>query len=189
MSGRQVTDAQPPSTQGTPLTDTSSPDFTQPPTGPHGTAEQLPRDIPGHDASIGCWIVTAGWAHPAWDQYAVSVVTLDDLPGQLPAVLHRPGATYELIVTALDPEAGTCTAESVLAAWYIPFLSPANVTVQFTARDADHAFELGWFVTEAIVNAVLRPEPDGLMVTREAWARSIARGLNHGKDPHHGALN
>jgi hypothetical protein len=108
--------------------------------GPNGrTARLLP---PGHHADhpavLAIWIITAPDAHPLWSQYALSAVTLADLPGVPEARKRNDTVTHELTVLALNPDHGPYDNATVERMRY---LGPVNVVEQFTATD-EHAREL-----------------------------------------------
>lgn len=159
-------------------------------TGPYGTARRVPRENFAQTTQLDCWIVTAPLWHRLWSQYVVSAITLADVPGMPPAVKHRPAATHELLVMALNPEHGHCDAARVGEARPLRLLLPANVCEQFIAPADDAVRDLVALCAHAVVDGVLCPEtgdaPDRI---RAEWRQTIHQTLDHGRDPHHGRAN
>lgn len=84
------------------------------------------------DATVAHWIVEAPWAHPVWHSYSLVVVHLRDLPGLCPPLLYLDGATHEMHVYAIDPDADRermLTSPIDFSCW----LSPLNFAAQFRA--------------------------------------------------------
>lgn len=104
--------------------------------------------------SVDGWIVQAPYAHPVWHSYWVACVTLRDVEGLPPAVIHRPGATHEIIVYALNPEKPTTIDEPV------HFLTPSNFVGQFTAWSDEAAREIIGRVVRDIIDGILNPDTD-----------------------------
>lgn len=61
--------------------------------------ESEPRDWLAHVAG---WFITAPGQSPAWDNYVLSVIHLRDIVGVRPAIIHREGATHEVMLWALE---------------------------------------------------------------------------------------
>lgn len=154
--------------------------------GPHGTAGRVPAaHLTDNPATLDAWIITApGW-HPLWGQYLLALLTLADVPGQPPAVRHRPGTTHELLVAALNPEQGPYDAATVTNT-SLHLLTPVNIAEQVTTTD-EQARQLPELCVRAVLDGVLNPETgDAPERIRAAWSRAVQQTLDHGRDPHHG---
>lgn len=146
-----------------------------------GHAEMRPINDAESPAALVCWIVTAPMYHPAWSQYALSVIRLADTPGVPPAVLRFPGATHELMVMALDPTRGPVTATT----GQIGFLHPFNIVEQFEATD-DEMRDLASLLVQAVVQGLLDPETsNGPERIRENWLTSAVKTLAHLRGEEH----
>jgi hypothetical protein len=158
-------------------------------TGPYGTAHRVPHaNYRDNLTTLDSWIITAPAWHPLWSQYTLAVVTLADIPGMAPAVKQHPKATHELIVAALSPEHGPHDAATVTGG-SLRLLTPINIAEQVTTTD-DRARELAGLCVRAVVDGVLCPETaDAPERIRAVWRQSIARTLDHDRDPQHGGLN
>lgn len=151
--------------------------------GPYGTALRLAiPDVPRAAQTVDHWLITAPAYHPAWSQYTLAVVRLDDLPGWPPPVRQFDGATHEVIVVALDPEHGPYDVDKM--AGYavtadLPFLTPVNIAHQFTADDAEMR-ELASLAAWAVVHGALNPETaDAPERIRGQWLTSLVKTLAH----------
>lgn len=155
-------------------------------TGPAGTAVRIPHaSYPEARATLDAWIITAPVWHPVWSQYALSLVTLDDIPGLPPAQKENPDVTHQVIVMTLNPEHGPYDARQ-LTGDSLHYLTPGNIGEQFTATD-DQARSLAALCVRAVVDGRLIPEtadaPDRI---RAMWRQAIHQTLEHDRDPHHG---
>jgi hypothetical protein len=63
----------------------------------------LDKEIPKRLQGVGLWLIEAGWAHPLWHSYAMSLVNLAPSPGLPAPMLYIPNATHEMVLLALDP--------------------------------------------------------------------------------------
>lgn len=146
-----------------------------------GHAEMRPIDHAANPAALVCWIITAPMYHPAWSQYALSVVTLNNVPGLPPAHLKFPGATHELLVLAIDPTRGPVTATQD----QIVYLQPVNISMQFEATD-DEMRDLASLLVQAVVHGLLDPETsNGPETIREYWLTSAVKTLAHLRGEEH----
>lgn len=57
------------------------------------------------DGTLAAWIVEAPWVHPIWHSYALTLLHLRPVVGIPPPKFYFPGATHELWLHALNPEA------------------------------------------------------------------------------------
>lgn len=154
--------------------------------GPFGTAAVLavPTSAP---AALTWWLITAPAYHPAWSQYVLCVVTLeegDDLP---PPKLQFPGATHELIVFAVDPgnPPRRYTVEEVNAGTIPGRLLPINIAHPFTATDEEMT-ELAELACRGVVDGLLNPETaDAPTRIRENWLAACVKTLAHMRGEEH----
>lgn len=158
--------------------------------GPYGKAGLIPAERYSNPTTqIAGWVITAPAWHPLWSQYFLGVVSLADLPGVPPPVLHFPGATHEIMVIALDPDHGPYDAEVIGEGHKLKWLLPGNICEQIIATD-EIAREISEGLAHMVVQGLLCPEtgddPDGI---RSQWRGTISRSLDHYLDPHHGRLN
>lgn len=127
-------------------------------------------------ATLDIWLITAPQYHPLWSQYGLMVVSLDEsIPGFPPTLLHFTGATHEMLVVAINPDAegAPFTAESLNERLNnlrgVPHLTPVNHCHQFKASD-EEILKLAWQACYGVVNGVLNPETgDAPTKIRQAW--------------------
>ena len=131
---------------------------------------------------FGCtWIVTAPWAHPLWQQYALLLYDLTTPNGRDPATLYRPDVTHEMLVYALDPavkvdaKVEPYPGETVVELNPLPrMLSPANFGYQFTASSDGAAQARLQQLVDEIYGQALSPATDWA----GEWDRIFADGVS-----------
>jgi hypothetical protein len=143
--------------------------------------------LPSAAETVCIWLVTAPGYHPLWSQYLMVVLRLrDDQPGFPPARHKFEGTTHELIVLALNPEAGEQTVErldSLYASGSGPaYLLGPNVSEQFIATDEEMR-GVAFLCVRAILQGLLNPDTDG----RSAWLPAITKTLAHLRGELHSA--
>src|SRR6185437_11581066 len=85
------------------------------------------------DGGVDAWLIEAPWAHSLWHSYFLGLVHLRELPGQSrPPRIYRAGATHELMLYALAPEADRDVV--ILRGPGNWLLWPANYAGQFVAE-------------------------------------------------------
>jgi hypothetical protein len=149
--------------------------------GGYGEAAAVPiPDRPDAAETVCTWLLTAPIYHPLWSQYALMVARLrDNVPGFPQPVRKFIGATHELLVVALNPDAGPQTVESLFATDSLRYLTPVNICEQFEATD-DELRQLAWFAAWAVVNGGLCPETaDAPTRIREGWLTALTKTLAH----------
>lgn len=148
--------------------------------GSHGHGQAVPFDRGDPKAAQTCclWLITSpGW-HPAWSQYLLAVVKLDDLDGWPVPHRHFAGATHEMTVFAVDP-AVSLTVDELGPGGNPSMLAPVNHVVQFEASDREMCELAAWCVW-GVVNGHLNPEPANRPTRiREAWLTSCVKTLAH----------
>lgn len=153
--------------------------------GPFGTAQEIDLpDIPRAAQTLCLWLITAPRFHPAWSQYLLTCVKLDDdVPG-FPAPIRKfVGATHEILLMALSPDKGVRSPESMLNDVLTdqPFghLTPINIVEQYQATD-DEMASLVSACAQGVVHGHLNPETgDAPTRIREEWLVSTVRTLAH----------
>jgi hypothetical protein len=125
--------------------------------GPHARAWLIDfRQTKPHSGVAG-WLVEAPFAHPLWHSYRISLIHLREVPGLPAAHISLPGATHEMAVYALLPDA---PREGILKGGPSPILRPTNFAAQFIeASDADAAERVGRAV-DLICQGKLSPDTD-----------------------------
>lgn len=161
--------------------------------GAWGRAEELLIvDSPAYAATVQHWLITAPHFHPAWSQYSMAVVRLEDLPGFPPAVKQTEDMTHELTVVALNPEHGMQTRstmgryadESSPFFKQLPFLLPVNIAAQVQATDKQAA-DLLPFIAKAVVVGGVTPETsDAPEIVRLYWQDMLDQGIAHMRGEH-----
>lgn len=161
--------------------------------GVFGTAEELPHDEPGCEATVFHWLVTAPAFHPLWSQYIVSCVDLRTyLPGTPPVIIDFKGATHEFLILALCPDEGPFIAAKIREYQRpdspkfgkLPYLTPVNIHQQVIATD-DELARLAPSLVEAIVKRGLTPETsDAPQLVRDNWHIILVNGLAHMRGEH-----
>jgi hypothetical protein len=152
------------------------------PTGPYGSAIRIAiPDIREAAQTVDFWVITSpGWS-PAWEQFLLGVVRLDDdVPGFPAPVRHFEGATHEQLLVALNPDGGPYDADKIATYFQappVPFLEPVNHINQFTATD-DEMRDMSWFAVWGVLQGVLPLEPNGDR-DREAWLTSMTKTIAH----------
>lgn len=115
------------------------------------------------DATLGVWIVERSDAHPAWHSYAIALMHLRPMAGFDDPVIHRKGATHELMVMALDP---TRRRDHAVAGKEFPaYLTPAN----FAAQLAEPTDEAAITQIEAAIDLILAGELNPDTDARRQW--------------------
>lgn len=126
------------------------------------------------EASLATWVVEARWAHPIWFQYCVFVISLRDIPGAPPAKFHRPDATHDIYVEALDPEYPVPVSHVRSYDNPLRRLSPMNYGYQFTAESDEVAVNRARELVEQIADGLLNPDTDA----RPVWDRLFADSVS-----------
>jgi hypothetical protein len=124
--------------------------------GNRGRAWTYQGPDPRPEPNLMVWIIEAPWAHPVWDQYALSLAHLRDTATTEPATLYHPAATHEIVLAALDPqiwmEPGDQGALGVL--------HPLNYVGQFRADDDAAALDFVRRVVRMVTAGTLSPDSD-----------------------------
>lgn len=135
-------------------------------TGPAGRAwkVQIAPDLPTGTTGVALWVLHLPGIVPFWSWYAISVVHLRDQPGTRPAVIQVEGATHEVLVMALDPEAGPPGEEG---GWDLDrpeqlprHLSPLEVVRQIVGITDEGGQEIANQLASAAVTGLYVPDSD-----------------------------
>lgn len=115
---------------------------------------------PAEDATIGCWIVEAPWAHPAWHSYLLFAFHLRAVPNRPAAKKFIPLATHEFFLFALHPDAPR--AECILGRDnpVAHRMTPPNFAAQYVEIDDDLARGRMVAAMQEICDGKLSPDVD-----------------------------
>jgi len=142
--------------------------------GPNGVAWEVP--LPEHETShaqLCQWLIFAPGAHPLWRYHVIVVVHLREMNGQQ-AKLAFPGASHELMVLAVDPDAED-TIEPEEPETQVPWLMPPDAVVQFIVANDEQARRVARFAAEACTRGLIVPDSDHL----RSWQEGIAGTAEH----------
>jgi hypothetical protein len=130
-------------------------------------------DTSNPHATLGVWLAKIPEAHPAWHSYAISVVHLRPAEGVKDANKHYPGAEYEILIFALDPEA---ELNPNLPRTIGPaLLTPPNLVFQFHGVRDEQAVDLTEMLAKSFCDGVNSPDTD----FRERTEGSLHTTLEH----------
>ncbi len=117
------------------------------------------------DATVAAWIIQAPWAHPVWHSYWLHVIHLRPLAGgDIGPSVYVPGATHELWLYALNPDADPETvARECKPAQH--FLTPINFAAQLVLPDDAGAVDLAAGTARDVLKGLLNPDTDA----RSQW--------------------
>ena len=127
--------------------------------------QQLKGRAPPRELNICGWLAFAPYSHPIWPCVAVNCISLRDVPGWPPAVIHLEGATHEVFVAACDPDHPLAVDESAKT------LQPLNFAGQFICASDGEARDLVDQAVRDICDGTLNPDTDH----RHAWFARFSR--------------
>jgi hypothetical protein len=114
--------------------------------------------IPIENSSlVASWIIEAPWAHPLWHSYNLTLVHLRPMEGVGEPIVYRQGATHELLLFALDPEA---PREPMLRSARPRWLYPANFAAQLVEASDAAASARVEATVDLVVAGELNPDTD-----------------------------
>lgn len=132
---------------------------------------KLPDSLikPDHKATLIEYLVNGVGYHPIWDHWYVSLISLEDIPGVLPATKYYPEAAYEIIVVALDPNKPLPNPDRI---YETPphTLTPIDGIYQFHGMSDDEAKKMVTTLVNEIIAGKLSPDQD----FRKLWESKIA---------------
>ena len=157
--------------------------------GPQGLAQQMEIEgLPKNKMTVAYWLITAPAYHPAWSQYILSGLKLDEDPEYPAPYLKFPGATHEVNLVAVDPRnvyTPDLLIANIKAGRSVGWLQPVNISHQFTATDEEIS-ELIELLAQGVVDGLLNPETgDAPERIREQWLQSCVRTLAHMRGEEH----
>lgn len=109
-------------------------------------------------AGVATWLIEAGWAHPVWHSYILSVCHLRPLAADPKPILYLPDASHELILLALQPDQPRQKMFTDRTAIYP--LVPPNFCAQISERSDVRAFQRARFAAVDVVEGRLSPDTD-----------------------------
>lgn len=142
--------------------------------------------LAAHDGHISSWIVN-GPFHLCWSWWMLGVVHLRPIPHVKQPYKQYPGAEYEFLIMAFNPDRGMpdITAIEDDKNWGVidepKFLEPADVVIQFDGLDDERAERLCDLSAWAIAKGLLSPDQD----YRERWKTVILETVDHLKHGSH----
>lgn len=142
-----------------------------------GTKLVLPESMPQAATARSIWLIDSTCFSPAWNQWILGVVSLAETPGFPPPVRHFQDATHEMLVLALNPEAGRYSQAILDTGEGYQMLLPLNYCDQFQANDGEMAALAAWMVW-GVVNGHLQLEHNG-DTDRTSWLTSAVKTLAH----------
>lgn len=110
------------------------------------------------DGTLGMWIVEARWAHPIWHSYSLVLVHLRPLVPPVETKFYLPGATHEIWVYAMDPDAPRSPA--ILGDERPRWLTPKNFAAQFIEPSDEAAISRVEGAVDLILSGELSPDTD-----------------------------
>lgn len=144
-------------------------------TGKHGKAWLYNPKTDGPHAGIGCWIVEAPWAHPLWHSYAISLAHMRHVEGLQDNHVYLEGATHEIYVFALDPNADL---EKIISGEEFSgpaLLHPMNFAAQFIANDDEEAQARVYKSIKEIIDGKLSPDTDFISMWVQRYGDNMLR--------------
>jgi hypothetical protein len=108
-------------------------------------------------SGVSGWLVEAPWAHPLWHSYRISLIHLRPVPGLPAAHITLHGATHEMMVFALDPDA---PREGILTGGPCPILRPTNFAAQMIEDSDDAGAQRVERAVQMICQGKLSPDTD-----------------------------
>jgi hypothetical protein len=120
-----------------------------------------PKGTENRDGTVALWIINAPWAHPIWSNYMLLCVHLRPLSEGAAAIIHKPGATHEVILWALDPDAPVPVETGEGMTMKPQLLQPSNFAGQFIVeRDEAARAMIEEQVVKPICEGTLNPDTD-----------------------------
>lgn len=131
-----------------------------------------------NEGCAAAWLLHVPWAHPLWSFYVLQTIALRSIEAEdRPPVLQFPGASHEMLVSALNPDMPLADIDD----WNGPgtppmaYLEPFDQCVQFIVADDAQAELVSDLVVRAIVEGNLSPDSD----FRGLWRETIANTAEH----------
>lgn len=135
-----------------------------------GSAVPIDKSKAPHpEAGIAIWLLNIPGPSPAWDHYALSVVSLQDYPGIPKATLHYPEAEFEVMFVAVDSKKNPQPDDMNS----ISFLRPLNYLEQFHGVSSEEAAMVARVLVKAFVVGKLFPEPQGIVGARKMFRKTL----------------
>jgi hypothetical protein len=132
-----------------------------------------------HPADLGGWLIQHPGAHPFWQFWCVTCVTLKDVEGMPPAKKHFPEATHEILFLAINPDYPP-DPEEFLQGAPMHWLSPTDLVYQTELPSDDLAIELMELAAKDIVLRGTSPDQD----YRSHWKKTLDLTCDHLRGGH-----
>lgn len=127
------------------------------------------------DALLTSWIMEVPEAHPVWNSYLIFMLHLRPLPGRAEAIIHLTGATHEMELWAIDPDAkrgAIILGETNPWPWV---LHPGNFAAQLVAADDTAAIATLEDAVAAVVAGRLNPDTDFIRQWAERYGDNMLK--------------
>lgn len=132
------------------------------------------KRIGGSEPTIAAYLIRAPYAHPFWDWHVLAVIHLRDHPDYGPARhIAFPGASHEVLVTALNPERDGLVNPDDASSW--DHMNPHDFVGQVMLADDVQAARLAELLAFAVADGNLVPDSDH----REWWKQVLATTAEH----------
>lgn len=118
---------------------------------------KVPAD---EDATLAHWVIEAPWAHPVWHSYSLILLHLRPLATKRETLFYKDGATHELILHAMDPDADREAIITGTRDFGKAWLLPTNFSAQFIEVRDELAMSRVRESAVAICNHHLSPDTD-----------------------------
>lgn len=141
--------------------------------GKFGKAWEVKKPDDGPDAGIVAYQVNRPGAHPWWEWWVVSVVSLRDIDGIPVARKSYPEATHEFVIASLSPDDPVPMPDDPAPKYC--YLTPIDVVHQFHGLDDGQAKDLCAAAIKAIVIAGISPDQD----FRAFWKNLLTNTIQH----------
>lgn len=142
-------------------------------------SELEPSDRPDLQGSVGIWFLDCPGQSPAWRHYLLSIAHLRPIEGVKPARIFREGATHEVMLLALDPEANPAPCDEGSWKW----LSPTNYAGQIILPSDRDARRVIGILARATADGLLWAEPP-LSGQKEPWESQLRQLEDHAAGRH-----
>lgn len=138
-------------------------------------------DDPRAETTIGTWLIFAPSAHPFWSWHVMFMMALREHPGVPPAKLQFPGAAYEVLVLALDPDKPVPDPRATTPGAVAHMLPPDAAVQIIDPGGDDRAREILRAVAQAVAGGTLIPDSD----YAEFWRESLTATAEHFAEGRH----
>lgn len=141
--------------------------------GPVGIAREIDLRsvaiIPRTSGALSIWILELPNVHPLWNTYQLTVIHLRDIDGVKPAHKIIPGAEYEIMLLALNPEHDPKWDDQ--ESWH--FLTPPNFRVQFANASDELTIAVCELFAQWLVDGDIPADPEQCRGSEKLWQDGV----------------